>query len=803
MSLLKRLHLYLVPALSVLIVIAGALTYHQRLSGYKDLEETRWRDKVLGAIEASKYEERGVAALAHEIAGTAQFIRLLQDTGDLVRRSFVEKHLSLLVAKERVAALGGVKTFVADELFNIIISSQRSGPFDVPTLSDDIYQLVFDMHVKVSLGDMFIDDGFTYQLANGEIRYTYVGAYSEQLFPEDSRSNREPRRSLLITDGPLLQLSALYKEIESLPCVIMDFSDVVLFSPSNLPTQTYEKENNRIIGGQSLRFSNDQMTIGIHIMEEHYFDYKKELLIQTAVYVILVELILLLTIFFVIRYRIISPIKLLIEDIRTGGQELRYFKRSRGKDEISVLKNAYIDTLSKVKFEADFDNLTRLANRRTFITHIEKRIECYSNQQTYVVGWDVKEFRKINDLYGTKVGDLVLVQLAECIRHFVCEHQTKLGLGCSDYSISRYSSNRFLAVLEADSHQRLRKIITEFERSMKTSINIDGYNFSVDTSTAVFPIFLEGYSHLWQKGLEEAFIKARKIRSLQSFVLFDEELICQLERRDEIEKILLECCENGDFVLNFMPLINSASLEIEGLEVLIRCPKLYDLNAGPDEFIQIAEKANIIVDIDSWVFDNAFFALSNMHHTCNYQGSMSVNVSALELYNEFFIENITKSCDRYNIPHHLIIIEITETSYVKSTKETVGLIAELRGLGFRVSLDDFGTGFTSINQLLNYPVDELKIDKSFVDRIGVDANDERMLFSIISLAHTCGAKVVGEGVEDGYQCQYLSKIGCDSLQGYLFSKPLNYDDFCAFYESYSPSEMAEKYEEISIIGINR
>ena len=799
MTLLKRLHLWLIPILTFLVIIAGIAIYYQRIEGYKALEVIKWRDKVTSAFNSTNYEQHGISAMAHEIAGTIQFLRLTQNTSDIARRSFLEKYLSQLVEKQRIKELDGAQVYVIDELFTVVATSIKRGPFYFPTLPDEIYQRMFDTYVRISLGEPFLRDGFVYQSDNGQVRFSFVGAYDSKLFPEDPRAQVQKERTLLITDAPLIHLTALLNDIRSVSYISADFS----LSDNNI-TQAGKIRTSQVVDhltdGIKLSVSASKMTLTLSILESHYDGEKRRIALEVFAYIVAIEAILLFVIITIMRERILKPISYLIDDIKAGGQELRYFKRSKGNDEISVLKNAYIDTLSKVKFEAEFDYLTHLANRRTFISHIEKRIECYANDNAFIIGWDIKDFRKLNDLYGTEIGDRVLVKVAECLRAFIYNYQVDLGMGCSDYSVSRYGGNCFVAVIDVNHDDKIDHFIQQFEAKRGHCVSVDGYTFNLDVAIAIFPLSLSERSDLWQKGLEEAFNKAKQIRSQQALVIYDKNLASQLERRDEIEKILLSCSRNGDFALEFMPLIDAQTMLIKGMEVLIRCPSLIQFNSGPDEFIQIAEQANIISAIDQWVIENAFFAYQQMRDECNYQESISVNVSALELYNVMFIDLLTKVSKKYQIPPQKVVIEITETSYVKSTRDTVGMVEALRDIGFKVSLDDFGTGYTSINQLLHYPVDELKIDKSFVDLIGSGSGNEKMLTSIIALAHTCGASVVGEGVEDSYQSHYLSNIGCDTLQGYVFSRPLSFDDFCQLYRTHDAEYYRSQINDVSLIN---
>lgn len=292
-------------------------------------------------------------------------------------------------------------------------------------------------------------------------------------------------------------------------------------------------------------------------------------------------------------------------------------------------------------------------------------------------------------------------------------------------------------------------------------------------------------------------INAKAHSDGESRIVYGEELLHTFERHDALEKRLLECCESDNFELRFMPIFNAKTLHIDGAECLIRCPALFDINAGPEEFIPVAEKSNLISRIDMWVIATAIKCYKELSEIHNYQGTLSINISAMELYNRNFADNIRKVIERYQVPAGNIIIEITETSYVKSTKLTVQTIESIRSLGLKVSLDDFGTGYTAFNQLLHYPVDELKIDKSFIDKIVDDKADRRMVDSMVNLGHSCNTLVVGEGVESIEQYQYLREANCDLIQGYLFSEPLTYIQFIEFIRDHNPQTILDQATSLS------
>lgn len=797
MKLLQRLHIALIPTIGVITLGAGALLYNLQLNEYKKLERSKWIANVEAALKATRFEIKGIEALGYEISGSTQFLRHIQDTGELSGRNFLESHINYVLSRDHSRQESNTAIYVLDEMFTMTAASSKSNPFSARSLPDDLYQHVFDSHVKVSLGEPFDQSGNIYQSLTGEVRYSSTGAYDPTLPPDDKYVVTRSDRSLLIVDGSLLEINALFSKASQYPYISLEFSKGALEdnSSSNIVVTELGSE---FIDGNVIRIAGSGLVVDLNILDSHYASIKKELVIEVFGYLVLVMLVLLVVIHFNIRRRILYPIDALLSEIHKGGLELRYFKRAKGTDEVSVLKNAYIDSLSKVKFEAEFDGLTRLANRRSFIHFVEQRIASYSTRKTYIVAWDIIDFRRINDLHGAKIADQVLKNLAREIEMFVSHYQEHRGTASSDYSVCRYGSNTFCVLIDANDETEVKSQIVNSEKTLKRAGVLDALPINLELAMAVFPLCRKEQANLWQKGLEVALNKAKQIKNQRSLVLFDDQLLKDLSRIDDIERVLLKCTQTDGFELRYMPLIDSKTMEISSLEVLVRCPVLQTKGIGPDEFIPVAEKANIIGLIDSWVIDNALKDMQKMEYDCGYTGSLSINISALELYNNEFVEHICSLCSRYGVKHHKVTLEVTETSYVRSTQDTVAIISGLREFGFKVSLDDFGTGYASINQLLHYPVDELKIDKSFVDRISDEVNQDRMLNSIIALGHNCRAKVVGEGVENANQYRYLTEIGCDYLQGYFFSKPLGYSEFCKFYKNGRHETLSTKVTSIKV-----
>ncbi|GEA13248.1 EAL domain-containing protein [Alteromonas sp. KUL49] len=230
-----------------------------------------------------------------------------------------------------------------------------------------------------------------------------------------------------------------------------------------------------------------------------------------------------------------------------------------------------------------------------------------------------------------------------------------------------------------------------------------------------------------------------------------------------------------------MPIYHCQSEQITGCEVLIRC-KSHDLqDTRPDVFIPIAEQYDLIQDIDLWVIETTLQTISRVEHSLQSQlPTFNVNISATELHNKQFPKMLLNLLKKYHVRPSALILEITETSLVEVGETSITILYELKKTGVSIALDDFGTGYTAFSQLTRYPVDCLKIDKSFIDSLSQDSDTPKTTINaILSIARSYKLETVAEGVESFDQLSYLREHGCDKVQGFYFSQPLAWDTFLA------------------------
>lgn len=440
---------------------------------------------------------------------------------------------------------------------------------------------------------------------------------------------------------------------------------------------------------------------------------------------------------------------------------------------IILLISAQKNRLQKV---STTDSLTKLMNRRGITYWVTKNFPSFSiGSPLTMFYFDLDDFKKINDSYGHMVGDELL-----------CKFSDKISLTVKNspntpakYMFSRLSGDEFCLVfkgLEQDNAEKLAfDMFSEFSEGLFLScgaINIS-MSLGIATSDPETNTFESLLTHA-----DSAMYHAKK-RGKNQFKIFDESVSQDIQFRKQVAEKVRTALQENEFTLKFMPIYHVNSLKIYGAEVLLRCEAANLKGIGPDVFIPIAEEFDIIKEIDLWVIEATFKKLAqNTPFFTQYPLVICINFSSIELHNRNFTRDLKKLLNKYQIDPQFIEMEITETSLVETDELSISILNDIRNLGIKLALDDFGTGYTAFNQLMNYPVDCLKIDKSFIDDLLLKKESKNtMLKAIFSIAKAYKLKTIAEGVEFAEQYQYINERGCDFVQGYLFSKPLNWSKF--------------------------
>ncbi len=419
----------------------------------------------------------------------------------------------------------------------------------------------------------------------------------------------------------------------------------------------------------------------------------------------------------------------------------------------------------KMEYQASHDDLTGLPNRTLLKDRLQQAINNAdrTSSQLAVVFVDLDKFKDINDSMGHRAGDELLVtmgsRLASCLRD-------------SD-TVARAGGDEFVLILSNLYHiQSLSLTLDRILMTIAKPYQIQQREFIVTCSLGVSLYPDDGKdSDALLKNADAAMYEAKKAGK-NNYQFFTKELNAVLIGRLELEYRLRQALKLDEFILHYQPKISLASGKITGVEALIRWHNPQQGLISPAKFIPVAEESNLIEQIGKWVMHKACAQSAAYTKLTGSAFPVSVNVSARQFYHRQFVKSVESLLSKTGIAPSSLEIEITESVLVVQTRQFINVLKNLKEMGIKLAIDDFGTGYSSIGYLKHFPVDNLKIDRSFVSGLDTDSANQAILKAIVVLGHNLGLNIIAEGVETVPEQEFLASIGCDEMQGYLFSKPL-------------------------------
>ncbi len=429
-----------------------------------------------------------------------------------------------------------------------------------------------------------------------------------------------------------------------------------------------------------------------------------------------------------------------------------------------------------LKYIATTDLLTGCYNRRGLTHWANKKLSFfYAMDSISVFYFDLDNFKDVNDEFGHKIGDQLLCQFSKRILN------TVKAYGNTDvkYRVARLAGDEFAIILFNVSEKHLEQIAATLMEVVTRPINLK--SCTIKTSVSLGISFARNQPDSLQQLIDKADMAMyfAKKHGKNQFKIFDQSIAKDVYFRKKTSEKLKIALENSRFHLHFMPIYQCKSLKVERVEVLLRCHDPALSGIGPDVYIPVAEEFNQIQAIDMWVIENTFRTIhENMALFVERPVTFCINISAAELHNNNFVQALSHLLTQYKIPARYIELEITETSLIDANHKSIRTLEEIRALDIELALDDFGTGYTAFNQLIHYPVNCLKIDKSFIDNLS-EQNETQitMLNAILSIAKAFKLKTVAEGIETKQQLDLIQKYGCDMAQGYLLCKSIEFSQF--------------------------
>lgn len=450
------------------------------------------------------------------------------------------------------------------------------------------------------------------------------------------------------------------------------------------------------------------------------------------------------------------------------------------KDELGDLARAFIsmqkaigEREQQVIHQSEHDPLTGLPNRLRIFPELDSAISRSRllNQQVYLLVIDIKNFTQINDELSQEIGDAVLREVGQ-----------KIGRILTHGDVLRLGSDEFLVILMAENNEVIAELTELIHTAFKTPLLVSGLQVSIEVNIGIanYPNDADSAESLFRRAnlaLNQG--RANEKHSCWYEQGWDEQHLRRLLLFREFESSL----SAGHISLYYQPKINLERPDTLGAEALVRWrhPELGFV--GPDEFISVIESSGQITILTRWVLKTAIAQLRKLLDE-NIKITCSVNLSALDLLVDDLPAYVAELLQSHKVPAENLYLEITESAIMREADKCLNNLRRLRDLGLTLSIDDFGTGYSSLSQLKKLPVSELKIDKSFILNLASSEDDQLIVRSTIDLGHTLGLSVTAEGVESEAIKDLLKSYGCDTAQGYLYSKPLPAKDFIQWIHHY-------------------
>jgi len=464
--------------------------------------------------------------------------------------------------------------------------------------------------------------------------------------------------------------------------------------------------------------------------------------------------------------------------------------------DITDLKNAeqaLVRAQDKLLHGAFHDALTNLPNRALFLDRLERalsRAKRHADYKFAVLFIDIDRFKIVNDSLGHQAGDELIIKVSERILHclrledVVCRPVVfpSPDWNTKDDTVARIGGDEFTVLLDdiRDPRDSVR-VAERIQNSFKEPFVISGQEVFSTASIGICANTRHASAMDVLRDADIAMYRA-KSRGKARYEVFDEAMHEQATDRLKLETDLRRALEREEFVVYYQPIISLKTGMITGFEALLRWQRPGVGIVAPGEFITVTEEMGLIVPIGEWAFRKSCEQLRRWQTEYPQKSTltMSINISGRQFAQNDMVARIEKMLIETGVDPTAIKLEITESVTMGDAERTIKLVTELKSLGMRISIDDFGTGYSSLSYLRRFPIDTLKIDRSFVSNLEKNSENGEIIRAIIGLARTLGMDVVAEGTETLEEVSYLNNLNCDFAQGYFFSRPVDSDQAQTF-----------------------
>lgn len=423
-----------------------------------------------------------------------------------------------------------------------------------------------------------------------------------------------------------------------------------------------------------------------------------------------------------------------------------------------------IRTTATLKYRREFDSLTGAPNFEKFDEEVTKLLMWDNGHKHAMIVFDVERFKIINDLQGMRVGDLVLIHIAGVLKELVCIPNC----------YSRIHSDVFCICMMYETKGEIIRFIEKIKKKIETN----EFGFEVKTSYGVYlPKDENDMAVNLMCDRASLAKKSIKYNAMQFCAFYDEEYRNEIMKDSRIEAEMEHALQEHQFLMYLQPKYNLENGEIVGAEVLTRWKHPVKGMIQPDDFIPLFEKNGFIIKLDEYMWEEACKAIHEWHQEGRRRFPVSVNVSRYHINNHRIEKILNELLTRYELTPQDLSLEITETMFFDNAEELYGLLKRLQDMGFRLEVDDFGAGYSSLNMLRNIPADVIKIDKSFLDDTLTSEKGKIVIRHTIAMAKELQLQIIAEGVETTEHVNFLKDSSCDVAQGYYFAKPMPLEEF--------------------------
>lgn len=422
----------------------------------------------------------------------------------------------------------------------------------------------------------------------------------------------------------------------------------------------------------------------------------------------------------------------------------------------------------RLRHDALHDSLTGLPNRNLFMRQIEKCLDNVidnANEQFAILFIDLDRFKVINDSLGHLAGDELLIACAQRLQNCMSTKDAIARLGGDEFTIlleQITSEQNAIAVAE--------KILHEFS----TPFDLGNRSLMITVSIGIVIGSSEYHQEIdLLRDADTALYRAKELGKAR-YEIFTQQMYLDAMRRLELENELRQAIFNEELILYYQPIVSLDNFELKGFEALVRWQHPIRDIISPGEFIPLAEETGLIIALGEWVMQKACHQLYLwQEHLANAKDlTMSINVAGDQLHDPKFLENIDRTINATKVSCQHLKFEITESMLIEDTKQVIAVLQQIKNRHIQISIDDFGTGYSSLSYLPQFPIDILKIDRSFVEAMNAEPQNLEIVKTIIVLAQVLNMKIVAEGIETELQSNTLKSLDVELGQGYLFSKPL-------------------------------